>query len=112
MPTFTRDQGTRIKTHIFETVLGQDPDSPVEMALRKNMLDNIQGICTMQRDVIRTLNYDTVVGTNTTTTDLKAGQQGLLTSLQDFLNHVAKEKGSSLDFEEYLALTSVKNNDL
>jgi hypothetical protein len=65
----------------------------------------------MQRDVIRVLNYNTVVQTTTTTTDLKLGQQGLLTSLQDFLNFVAKEKGSFLDFEEYLALTSDKYND-
>jgi hypothetical protein len=61
--------------------------------------------------VIRVLNYDTVVETNTTTTDLKAGQQGLLTLLQDFLNFVGKEKGSSLDFKEYLALTSDEYDD-
>jgi hypothetical protein len=61
--------------------------------------------------MIRVLNYDTLVGTDTTTTGLKAGQQGLLTSLQDFLNFVAKEKGSSLDFEEYLALTSDEYDD-
>jgi hypothetical protein len=58
MPTFTRDQGTQIKKHIFQTVLSQVADSPIEKALAKNGLDNIHSICTMQRADIRVLNYD------------------------------------------------------
>jgi hypothetical protein len=111
MPTFTRDQGSRIKTHILQTVLNQEADSPVQRALEKNMLDNIQGMCTMQRETIRALNYDTIADTTTTTTDLNPGQQGLLTSLQDFLTFVAREKGSSLNFDEYVALTSDAYDD-
>jgi hypothetical protein len=74
MPTFTRDQGKRIKDHVFQNVLGQDADSPIERSLNKNMLDNIQAMSTMGRDVIRALNYDTTVGTDTTTKDLNPGQ--------------------------------------
>jgi hypothetical protein len=70
MPTFTIDQGSRIKTHFLQTVLNQAADSPVQKALEKNMLDNIQGMCTVQPETIRALNYDTVDDTTTTTTDL------------------------------------------
>jgi hypothetical protein len=111
MPTFTRDQGNRIKAHIFQTVLGQDADGPIERSLHKNGLDNIQAISTMGRDTIRILNFDAVDGTTTTTTDLNPGQRGLLTSLQDFLTSVAKQKGSSLSFDEYLAMTSDAYDD-
>jgi hypothetical protein len=111
MPTFTRDQANRIKCHIFQTVLGQEADGPIERSLHKNMLDNIQAISTMTRDVICSLNYDTVVGTDTSTKDLNPGQRGILTSLQDFLTSVAKKKGSSLSFDEYLAMTSDDYDD-
>jgi hypothetical protein len=111
MPTFTRDHGTQIKNHIFQTVLSQDNDSPIERALRKSGLDNIHSICTMQRADVRVLNYDTVAESNTTTTDLNPGQRGLLTSLQDFLIFKGREKGASLSFDEYLALTSDQYDD-
>jgi hypothetical protein len=111
MPTFTRAQKGELKKHIFEVILLQVADSPVQKALEKNMLDEVQGICTMTRDMVRALNYDTIVGTNTTTTDLNPGQQGLLTSLQDFLNSVSKDKGTSLIFDDYIALTSDMYDD-
>jgi hypothetical protein len=61
--------------------------------------------------MVRVLNYDTTTGTDTITTYLNPGQQGLLTSLQDFLNSVSKDKGSSLIFDEYITLTSDMYDD-
>jgi hypothetical protein len=116
MPTLTPDQGNQIKAHIFQTVLGQNNDIPIEKALQKSGLDNIHSMCTMQRDDIHILNYNTMVGTDPTTADLNPGQRGLLTSLQDFLTFKtltfkAREKGSSLEFKNYLALTSDQYNN-
>jgi len=59
----------------------------------------------MARDEIRMLNYRTTTDDTVTTTDLTGEQQGQITSIQDFLVFKARQKGSSLGFDKYLALT-------
>jgi hypothetical protein len=104
---YTRNQQTAVMEHFIQTLVAEPPDGPIMKGLTYNGFDNIQSFLTMSRDEIRICRYETITAGVAITTTLNGGQRGQITSLQDFLVSSAREKGSSLERAEYLALTKV-----
>jgi hypothetical protein len=77
MPMITRTSQTMIMDHLIQSILGEDPDGPIEKSLTQNGFGTIQSFATMGRDEIRLLRFDTTSDQGVVVvTTLNGGQRG------------------------------------